>query len=261
MKHKRKLLVNLGAEGGGGNQPTLFAPIITVSGNNVTWERDSRNGGFNDVLDATIDNQSVSKPLTITAELDNKLLKVKSIANNFKDGVATQVLEYTTVIPVTKKIVVEIAELQNNSTSANYPYAYVQLYLSGSFGILAYKAKFVYNGVEYSTGGNDVRSFLVPINLATGRQEIDLYFEKQVTSTPSYEVDLYGQLLRTNEQLSAGTNVSPSSQNVSKDGIAGDCYAFWNDGQNAQANNTNIVKGIIPTSAGVMTYYFKMLKV
>jgi len=248
--------------GGGGNQPTLFAPIITVSDNNVTWERDSRNGGFNDVLDATIDNESVSKPLTITAELDNKLLKVKSVAENFKDGVATKVLEYATITPVAKKIVIEINGLQNNSTSSSYPYVYLRLKLYGSWGNLSNgRGKFVYNNVEYVFGANDINSFLVPLNVATGRQEIDLYFEKPQTDSQGNGITLKGYLFRANEQVSAGTNVMTTISGTTPDGIRGDCYALWNNEEIAHNVNGNYVDGVIPLSAGIMTYYFEMATV
>lgn len=92
-------------EGGGSSQPTLFAPIITVNGNTVSWANDSRNGGFSVVLSATIDDSAVTSPLIITPALDEKTLIVTVSSSNFTSNSSTETLEYIlSTYSITKSI-------------------------------------------------------------------------------------------------------------------------------------------------------------
>lgn len=70
-------------ETGGGEQPTLFAPVITAGVNTVSWENNSQNGGFPVTLSAEVDGTSVEKPLTITEDMDGKTLSINASSENF----------------------------------------------------------------------------------------------------------------------------------------------------------------------------------
>ena len=78
-----------------GDQPTLFAPVITTGTNTASWANSTSNGGFSVTLTADVDGETVTSPLTITEEMDGKTLTVTASAENFKDAIATQVLTYT----------------------------------------------------------------------------------------------------------------------------------------------------------------------
>ena len=78
-----------------GDQPTLFAPIITTDTNAASWANNTSNGGFSVTLAADVDGETVSSPLTVTEEMDGKTLTVTASAENFKDATAAQVLTYT----------------------------------------------------------------------------------------------------------------------------------------------------------------------
>ena len=75
-------------------QPTLFAPIIIVNNNTVTWTNNSQNGGFSVSLIGRIDGNMVMSPFTITSEYDNKILEVTAYCLNFQNSVASVTLHY-----------------------------------------------------------------------------------------------------------------------------------------------------------------------
>lgn len=75
-------------------QPTLFAPVVTTGTNTVSWDNDSRNGGFSVTLSATIDGVTVTSPLTVTKQLDGKTLTITASASNFESAVTTVSLSY-----------------------------------------------------------------------------------------------------------------------------------------------------------------------
>lgn len=78
----------------GGPQPTLFAPVVTGAVNEVSWANNTSNGGFDVTLTADVDGQTVTSPLTITQEMDGKLLTVTASATNFNDATTTMILTY-----------------------------------------------------------------------------------------------------------------------------------------------------------------------
>ena len=80
--------------GGGFEQPTLFAPIITSGVNVVSWANDTRNGGFPVTITATVDGVEVSSPLAITEEMDGKILEVTASATNFEAATTTENLRF-----------------------------------------------------------------------------------------------------------------------------------------------------------------------
>ncbi len=80
--------------GGGLEQPTLFAPIITSGLNTVSWANDTRNGAFPVTLSATVDGVEVTSPLTITEEMDGKTLEVTASATNFEAASTTETLRF-----------------------------------------------------------------------------------------------------------------------------------------------------------------------
>lgn len=80
--------------GGGGSQPTLFAPIVTGGVNTVSWANDTRNGGFTVTIAADVDGTPVTSPLTITQQMDGSTLTITASAANFQSGVTTILLSY-----------------------------------------------------------------------------------------------------------------------------------------------------------------------
>ena len=81
----------------GGTQPTLFAPVVTESTNNIAWSTNSKNGGFAVSTVGRIDQTEVSSPLTITPELNNKTLYITSSAENFNQSDVVKTLKYVDV--------------------------------------------------------------------------------------------------------------------------------------------------------------------
>lgn len=90
---------------GGGQQPTLYPPVVTGGVNEVSWANDTRNGGFNPTITAVVDGQTVTSPLTITEQMDGKTLTITASATNFNDGVTAVTLQYTSVSSATKLFV------------------------------------------------------------------------------------------------------------------------------------------------------------
>lgn len=81
----------------GGTQPTLFAPNVVESTNNVAWSTNTKNGGFNVTTVGRIDTTEVSSPLTITSEMNGKTLYITSSAENFNASDVVLTLNYVDV--------------------------------------------------------------------------------------------------------------------------------------------------------------------
>lgn len=73
--------------GSGGEKPQLFAPIVTPALNKISWSNDSRNGGFPVSIIATLDDQTVTSPLTITEDFNGKVLTITASSNGFESVV------------------------------------------------------------------------------------------------------------------------------------------------------------------------------
>ena len=138
----------------GGDQPTLFAPIVTTGTNSASWENDSRNGGFNVTITATVDGVTVTSPLTITEAMDGKTLVVTASAENFLDAVSQATLTY--VAPGQS-----IAEMSGYEGDVDYPYFYIR-FLPGTIGV-----PFILNGETYSYERDHELFFKANINSVT----------------------------------------------------------------------------------------------
>lgn len=260
-----------GSGEGGGTQPTLFAPKINVSGNTVTWQRDTRNGGFGDVVSGSIDGNAVSTPLYLNSSLDKKTLVVTSTALHFKDGSSSTVLNYISVQPVTKKCVVVIDQFWpgflpgGKSEEYKFIRIYAQVFSSNISGTRAFgekfqnKAKFVYNGVDYPLNSDHI-AYYFDVETQTGRQEVDLYLdiydavndlpqdtyvqfrlERYKEGGEAFGVSVYdGETFGFKDDVPAGTNkINPNSQTGIKNGV----YIFLDN---------------VDNNEGIYTAYFDM---
>lgn len=254
--------------GEGGNQPTLFAPTITVSGNTVTWERDTRNGGFGDTLAANVEGQVVTSPLTITQQLDRKTLQVKSVALNFKDGIRERTLYYIGVTPVAKKMVMLVDRLRGYDVDTGN-HGYIQIAITQTQAIcdlVLNKGKFVFNGVDYPIeqlpNYLSTRScaFHVPIVFRTGKQEVDFYLEifEDIELPSDAGVTIrFSRLSNRTTPISADYGTAGSTDDRS---IEGSVYGFFD---NEPEGTSNTVYCTIPTEnrilkKGIYTAYFDM---
>ena len=80
----------------GGDQPTLYPPVITGGYNILYWESDPRNGSFASSTTGEIDGEPVTSPLAITQELDGKYLTLTSSGDKFIDASTDVLLYYMT---------------------------------------------------------------------------------------------------------------------------------------------------------------------
>lgn len=94
-----KVTVNTNvASGGGGEQPTLFAPFLTVKGSDelqnavFTMAANEQNGGFAVNLSLKVNGEIVDNPYTAT-EVGTYTVEAIASAENFADGVNTQIVE------------------------------------------------------------------------------------------------------------------------------------------------------------------------
>ena len=72
--------------GGGGEQPQLFAPVVTGGVNSISWANNPDNGGFEVTLTADVDGTQVTSPLTITQAMDGSTLTITASATNFESN-------------------------------------------------------------------------------------------------------------------------------------------------------------------------------
>lgn len=144
----------------GGNQPTLFAPIITIGRNVVSWSNDLDNGGFEVTLSADVSGSSVSSPLTITQQMDKQTLRVVASSQNFEDGVSSTVLSYITPL-------ISTINPSNYSSDVSYPYTYLKF-----LGFNVPDAYVIYNDIEYRLDSSE--SMYIPVDLS---QNNNLYLE------------------------------------------------------------------------------------
>lgn len=263
--------------GEGGNQPTLFAPIITVNGNTVTWERDSRNGGFGDVVSGSIDGNAVSTPLYLNSSLDKKTLVVTSTSLHFNDASSNTQLSYISVQPVTKKCVVQIDAL-NPIYDTTYP-EYTQLVIAVNLNIpvpeiagwgnenwskIGRHMGLHYNGTTLPYDlmiENHANAYSTyQIETRTGRQEIDLYFEVledfEFPQDTGKEITVTFSLYRYNPNGNAG---SRERNGISK----GNTYGFLDDEPSGRSYfstpdriESNKVIFTITGKKGIYTAYF-----
>ena len=94
----KEMLLMAAAFGGGSSgpqvvQPSAFPPVVTGGYNQISWETDSRNGGFGATTTATLDGDAVTSPLTITAAMEDKHLIITTAAQNFQSA-STDILIY-----------------------------------------------------------------------------------------------------------------------------------------------------------------------
>ena len=94
-----KVTVNTNvASGGGGEQPTLFAPFLTVKDTNelknatFTVAANEQNGGFDVSIALRVNGEIVENPYTAT-EVGTYTVEAIASAENFADGVNTQIVE------------------------------------------------------------------------------------------------------------------------------------------------------------------------
>lgn len=113
-----KVIVNVEASGGG-EQPKLFAPIVTAGLNQISWKNDTRNGGFSVSITATIDGEIVTSPLTITEDMNGKTLTVTASAENFESNTEKIEILYTST-EVTGFEVYSYLPLTENDTLTQY---------------------------------------------------------------------------------------------------------------------------------------------
>ena len=88
-----------------GSAPTLFAPVVSATGvNGLTWENNSKNGGFAVSISATIDGVEQTAPINVTEEMNNKILIVTANAENFTSSTTTVELQYIDLSQATTKV-------------------------------------------------------------------------------------------------------------------------------------------------------------
>ena len=83
----------------GGDQPTLFAPVVTGGVNSISWENNPDNGAFGTVV-GTIDGNVVTSPLTITQAMDGKTLVLTASETDFLDAVTSIPISYIDASPL-----------------------------------------------------------------------------------------------------------------------------------------------------------------
>lgn len=81
----------------GGEQPALFAPIISKNYNTVSFSNNPANGDFNVNIVGMVDGVEVTSPFTITQIFSGAALTVTASANRFVSASTTLVLEYSTL--------------------------------------------------------------------------------------------------------------------------------------------------------------------
>lgn len=74
-------------------QPTLFAPIVTMIGNSISWENNPQNGSFPVTVTAKLDGAAVTSPLTVTDSMVGKTLTATASADNFESASADLYIE------------------------------------------------------------------------------------------------------------------------------------------------------------------------
>ena len=149
--------------GGGGNQPTLFAPNLYGGINTMSWDNSSSNGMFPVSLAANVEGTPVTSPLTITEQMHGKTLTVTASSPNFVSSSSTTTLNY---VSLSKTMILP----SNYTPDAENPYIYLKF--QGFEADSDYRV--LYNGTEYILEISTDHNFLfIPIDL-TQDNELDL---------------------------------------------------------------------------------------
>lgn len=103
---------------GGGEQPTLFAPFLTVKSSDelqnavFTMAANEQNGGFAVSLSLKVNGEIVENPYTAT-EVGTYTVEAIASAENFADGVNTQIVEVTEMPTYSEGLKYEQTTLHN----------------------------------------------------------------------------------------------------------------------------------------------------
>ncbi len=149
--------------GGGGNQPTLFAPNLYGGINTMSWGNSSSNGMFPVSLAANVEGTPVTQPLTITEQMHGKTLTVTASSPNFVSSSSTTTLNY---VSLSKTMILP----SNYTPDVENPYIYLKFVGFGAGST----HRVLYNGTEYILEiSTDHNCLFIPIDL-TQDNELDL---------------------------------------------------------------------------------------
>lgn len=88
------MIVSTNVSIGGGEQPALFAPVVTGGVNTISWANNTQNGGFAVTITSDVDGTPVTSPLTITEDMDGSTLTITASAENFESASSIITLSY-----------------------------------------------------------------------------------------------------------------------------------------------------------------------
>ena len=187
--------------GGGGNQPTLFAPNLSGGINTMSWGNNSSNGMFPVSLAANVDGTPVTQPLTITEQMHGKTLTVTASSPNFVSNSSTTTLNY---VSLSKTMILP----SNYTPDAENPYIYLKFEGFGALPVY----RVLYNGTEYTLeSSTDHAKLYIPVDL-TRDNELDL---EMYTTSPEAVYTPFIAFLKTATQHSLlGENIETGMDRI-----------------------------------------------
>lgn len=228
----------------GGEQPQLFAPVVSGGYNEISWTNNPSNGDFAVALTADVDGTPVTSPLSITQAMDGKMLTVTVSAENFESKSIQVLLSY-----ISASSIISMTGYTGSQTNVR---AYYGIEMTNKSLITARFA-----GVDYvqESSGNNKFSFMIDIGnnplafeMVMPQNDTIRYISCGIVGNPYYKGDPFWHYTPSGDGGDVQTAIQTNSVSILKNGVE----VFTKSGNKAYISQSVS----IPVQAGdVLTFF------
>lgn len=228
----------------GGEQPQLFASVVSGGYNEISWTNNPSNGDFTVALTADVDGTPVTSPLLITQAMDGKTLTVTASAENFESKSIQVLLSY-----ISASSIISMTGYTGSQTNVR---AYYGIETTNKSLITA---KFA--GVDYvqESSSNNKFSFMIDIGnnplafeMVMPQNDTIKYISCGIVGNPYYKGDPFWHDTPSGGGGDVQTAIQTNSVSILKNGVE----VFAKSGNKAEISQSVS----IPVQAGdVLTFF------